>query len=71
MASQLWIEFVPITERASFWMRKFSSIVRRADASTPTAWGEWRSITPFSPVAATSSACSHVVACSSPSSRCA
>ena len=32
MASQLWIEFVPTTERASFWMRKFSSIVRRAEA---------------------------------------
>jgi hypothetical protein len=39
VASQEWMEFVPIAVRASFWMRKFSSIVRRADARKPIDCG--------------------------------
>ena len=39
MASQEWTEFVPIAVRASFWMRKFSSIVSRAEARTPIDCG--------------------------------
>ena len=68
MASQEWTEFVPIAVLANFWIEKFSSIVSRAEASTPIVCGPCSSRTRASPAAAVSSASSHVVGCSSPSS---
>ena len=62
MASQEWTEFVPTAVRASFWMRKFSSIVSRAEARTPTDCGPWSSAARRSPVAAAASASSQVAA---------
>ena len=64
MASQEWTEFVRSAVRASFWMRKFSSIVSRADARTPTDCGPYVSRARASPSAAVRSAstgCASVV----------